>query len=147
MRRRIISVAVLIIATGFTAPNAVSTQKRNVDFQMSLHQKIENEIFNLRRNLGMNLPSLAKVKLIKMSEIEIQSLRAKSHRQAEGDEIYFDQLVAVLGEIPKAEPFNRQNCDSVKTTLMTHFEPTAQPGKIQGIALQSGLILMRQLCR
>jgi hypothetical protein len=120
-------------------------QKKDTEGHLTLRQKVESEILNLDRNLAKAKKLDEKFRLLAKSEREIRVLRKKTARQDERDEIFFDQFLAVLGEIPRSPQFKREQCGEYRTTLVAHFEPTAE-GNVQNQALKYGLQVLDEIC-
>jgi hypothetical protein len=145
MRLGLISVIVLVVL-GLLSPSALLGQKAVDRGSLNVRQKVENEVLNLQRNMERAKKNGDLFRLLKKTEAEVARVRKKESRQAEADEIYMDQLAAVLSEIPRDGRFKKENCFDYRTTLISNFEPKAM-SEVKNPALKSGLEILTELCR
>lgn len=145
MRLRLVSVVVALILAALVWPADLMGQKE-AKAGLSLRQKVESEIRNLEKNLEKNRGPSHSFLLIEKAEKGIRVLRKQNARQAEADEVYFDQLEAILAGIPRHKNFKAADCKDYETSLVSHFEPTFE-GTARNPALKTGLKVLSELCQ
>lgn len=146
MRFRFVFVVVAVAGAALAWPGALMGQKDGKAGGLSLRQKVDGEVSDLERNLKRT-PVLAKrFDLIDHAEKDIRGLRKQNARQSEGDEIFFDQLEAILGEIPRAKAFKVADCKDYQANLIARFEPTFDE-QAKNPAVKTGLKVLGEICR
>lgn len=145
MRFGFLSLAVLI-ALALCFPGSLLGQKEAERGSLNVRQKVESDVLNLQRNLERAKKNADLFRVLKKTEVEIGRVRKKEPRQSESDEIYLDQLAAVLGEIPRDGEFKKDKCFDYRTSLISNFEPKSG-AEIKNPALKTGLEVLTTLCR
>lgn len=143
MRLGLVSFA--LVVTLVSIPSFLMGNRKNGQSDLSLRQRIDSEIANLQKNIGKahDLPS--RLRAIAKTENEIISLRKKHARQTESDEIFFDQMLAALAEIPREGKFQSASCGDYKSSLIAKLEPAATSAALSP-ALKKGLRILEGLC-
>jgi len=113
---------------------------------LSLRQKVDGEVVDLERNLKKTDALTKRFALVDHAEKDIRLMRKQNARQSESDEVFFDQLEAILGEIPRAKTFKVADCKNYQASLIAHFEPTFDETP-KNPALKTGLKVLNEICR
>lgn len=145
MRFGLVSFAVLV-ALGLCFPGSLLGQKGADRGSVNVRQKVDSEVLNLQRNFDRSKKNTDLFRVLKKTELEISRVRKKEPRQSEADEVYMDQLAAVLGEIPRDGEFKKESCFDYRTSLISNFEPKSG-SEIKNPALKTGLDVLTALCR
>ena len=141
MRTRII----LGIAIGCLFSQALLGKRESISASLSVRQQFDSEISNLIKNLKSVPSSDQKWRTLAKSEHDLESLRKKSSRQVEPDEIYMDTIATALKSIPRGSKFKKEECSDYRTRIQFQFDPKDEEKNSPPVA--ESLAVLDVLCK
>lgn len=146
MRARGIFIVVTVMLLSQVLPHTLHGQKKTAPEGMALRQQVESDLLNLQRNLGKSSKRPEQLRFLAQFEKQLKQERSRKPRQTEVDEIFFDQLLGVLSEIPRSKTSDSSDCSRTRAQILANFEPSAQD-EPQNPAVKYGLSILKEICR
>jgi len=138
---------VVIAALLFLTPSFIFGQKSKGTGGLSVKQEADLLLSNLKKNLKKETSTEKKFEQINHFKKELTTLRKKSARQLENDEIAMDILVTALDLIPVKNEFKKSECSSYQQKILRDMSPNSDQGEKVDPSTQASMDVLSLLCK
>lgn len=127
-------------------PMSLRGQKESPHSGLTVRQQVDSEVLNLSRTVHRQRDLASKFTQIEKTLLATKLIRKKNPRQLTDDEIYLDNLVSSISDIPKYTNFKKESCPEYQRKLVHLWSPKPIIG-VEDPALKRALDVLDGLCR